>query len=1024
MMHRLWRPLVLCGLILAAPASSQTASKRSLTHKDYAAWRSIQAPLLSRDGSLLAYVLAPQEGESELVVRHLGTGKEFRQPRGSRAGVGDGPPPAARAGRGMGLPAPGTTQHLFSPDGKFIVFTIYPPRPDRSKGKTAAVTPPANALGIMDLTSGKLVRVERVRSFQVPEEGTPWLAYLRGPATKGPPAKGDTPTRGTPKGPDATPAPPVPSELILRNLTDGRERSFADVTEFRLARDGRCLVYAVASKTEDASGVYAVTPGYESPAVTLLAGPGRYSRITWDDKQRQLVFFRSITPKSSITAPPGTPAPRAEVRLFHWNRPANGTAAVGLSPGQVAKLAASYARMPVANSVPPVPFGGLGEVVALARRTNRASLASELAPNSKAAFLSDHQVSDQGQLSFSRDGGRVYFNVSPPPVRPTAPADGKAVVELWHYQDDYIQPMQKTRYSAGKRHLAVFHLADRSCRQLGDDSLSSLAPAAAGDWALGMDDRVYRHLMGGQEHVTPFDAVLVNQRTGARKPLLKKQTSALTFSPGGNYLLTFDGKDWHSLSVPDGKRVNLTAKLGVRFDNELHDTPSTPGPLGSAGWTKDGKHVLIYDRYDIWMIAADGSSSQNLTQGLGRKTTTQFRIVRLDPREQSLDPAKPLLVRAENQQTRDTGFYRVSLTGEAPKLLIMGARNYGTPVKAAKGDRYLLTISTFYDYPELFVADSDFREVKQITNAGAQKAGFVWGKAEMIRYKTLDGLPLQGVLIKPENFDPQKKYPMLVYIYERLSQNLHRFTEPRPGTSINVSYYASNGYLVLMPDIAYTVGQPGQSALKCVGPAIQAVVDQGCVDEKAIGIQGHSWGGYQTAYLITQTTRFKAAAAGAPVCNMTSAYGGIRWGTGLPRQFQYERTQSRIGGSLWQYQGRFVENSPLFYADRIKTPLLMLHNDRDEAVPWQQGIEYYLALRRLGKEVYLFNYPNEGHGLRQRVNQADYTVRMQEFFDHHLKGATKPEWMAKGIAYTPPPQTREQTTPRRGGGGRMRRPSE
>jgi dipeptidyl aminopeptidase/acylaminoacyl peptidase len=243
-----------------------------------------------------------------------------------------------------------------------------------------------------------------------------------------------------------------------------------------------------------------------------------------------------------------------------------------------------------------------------------------------------------------------------------------------------------------------------------------------------------------------------------------------------------------------------------------------------------------------------------------------------------------------------------------------------------------------------------------------------------------------------------------VYVYERLSQNLHSFVPPRPGTSINPTYYASNGYLVLMPDICYTVGRPGQSAVKCVLPAVQAVVDKGYVNEKAVGIQGHSWGGYQTAYLITQTKRFAAASAGAPVSNMTSAYGGVRWGTGLPRQFQYEKTQSRIGATMWEARDKYLENSPLFYADRIETPLLMLHNDQDEAVPWQQGIEYYLALRRLQKEVYLFNYRGEGHGLRSRANQQDYTVRMQQFFDHHLKGAKKPEWMEKGIAYTPPSQ--------------------
>jgi len=213
------------------------------------------------------------------------------------------------------------------------------------------------------------------------------------------------------------------------------------------------------------------------------------------------------------------------------------------------------------------------------------------------------------------------------------------------------------------------------------------------------------------------------------------------------------------------------------------------------------------------------------------------------------------------------------------------------------------------------------------------------------------------------------------------------------------SYYVSNGYLVLTPDIAYRTGFPGQSALKCVLPAIQAVVDRGIVDEKAIGIQGHSWGGYQIAYMVTQTNRFRAAAAGAPVANMTSAYDGIRYGTGLPRQFQYERTQSRIGGSLWEYPTRFIENSPIFMADRVETPLLMLHNDNADAVPFTQGIEYFLALRRLGKEAYLFNYNGEPHGIRRRPNQKDYTMRLQQFFDHYLKGAPKPDWMQKGIPY-------------------------
>jgi dipeptidyl aminopeptidase/acylaminoacyl peptidase len=239
----------------------------------------------------------------------------------------------------------------------------------------------------------------------------------------------------------------------------------------------------------------------------------------------------------------------------------------------------------------------------------------------------------------------------------------------------------------------------------------------------------------------------------------------------------------------------------------------------------------------------------------------------------------------------------------------------------------------------------------------------------------------------------------MVYIYEQLSQNLHNFAEPRPSHNVNFSLYVSNGYLVLTPDIVYTLGQPGQSALQCVLPAIQAVVDKGFVDENAIGIQGHSWGGYQIAYMVTQTNRFKAAEAGAPVGNMTSAYSGIRWGSGLPRQFQYEQTQSRIGRSLYEAPLKFIENSPVFHAPRVQTPLLILHDDQDDAVPWYQGIELFLALRRNGKEAYLFNYNGEFHGLRRRHNQKDYSLRMQQFFDHFLKGAPKPEWMDKGIPF-------------------------
>ncbi|MFN9922121.1 MAG: alpha/beta hydrolase family protein [Acidobacteriota bacterium] len=285
---------------------------------------------------------------------------------------------------------------------------------------------------------------------------------------------------------------------------------------------------------------------------------------------------------------------------------------------------------------------------------------------------------------------------------------------------------------------------------------------------------------------------------------------------------------------------------------------------------------------------------------------------------------------------------------------------------------------------------------QKVTDANPQLASHLWGTAELMPFRSSDGISLQAALYKPEGFDPNKKYPVLVYLYERLSQTVNDFKDPQPRNSINIPIYVSNGYIVITPDIVYRTGFPGDSAMACVIPAVQKLIEQGFVDESRIGIQGHSWGGYQIAYMLTRTNLFRAASPGAVVTNMLSAYNGIRWGSGRPRQFQYEHAQSRIGGNPWQLPLRFIENSPLFRADQIQTPVLTIHNDSDDAVPWYQGIEFYLALRRLNKEIYLFNYNGEPHNLRIRANQRHYSDRMLEFFDFFLKGAPKPSWMERG----------------------------
>ena len=358
-----------------------------------------------------------------------------------------------------------------------------------------------------------------------------------------------------------------------------------------------------------------------------------------------------------------------------------------------------------------------------------------------------------------------------------------------------------------------------------------------------------------------------------------------------------------------------------------------------------------------------------------------------------------MLLSTFHHKTKARGFFstRVNGANQLASLTLMD-KSFSRPTKAKNADALLFTRSSFSEFPDLWVSNPDLSDMQKVSDANPQQSDYLWGTAELMEWHSIDGKLLQGILYKPENFHPEKKYPMLVYFYERNSHNLHRHRTPAASrSSINISFYVSRGYVVFVPDIPYRVGYPGESALNAVVPGVTDLIKQGFVDEENIGVQGHSWGGYQIAFMVTRTNIFKAAEAGAPVSNMISAYGGIRWRTGRSRMFQYEHTQSRIGGSLWEYPMRYMENSPIFWADKIETPLLMMHNDQDGAVPWYQGIELFVALRRLGKPVWLLNYNDEAHGLTQYKNKKDWTVRMQQFFDHYLQGAPAPVWLKEGV---------------------------
>ena len=940
--------------LLAIGASAQ--NKRPLTHQDYDGWHNIQNQSLSNDGKFLAYGIFPEEGDGEVVVRNLQTGTEWRQPAGARP-----LPTNANPDSDEPPPVPNITIS-FTSDSHFVMFSVFPAKADTDKAKRDKKRPdemPKNGIVILDLTSGTPVRIDRVKNFQVSEKANGVLAYLREPeparsgAGRGAaPAEVAAPTASATGGAAGRGArKEYGSDLVLRNLTTQAERTFPDALAYTLTKDGAALVYAVASHKEDTNGLFLITVGTDAAPRTLFAGPGKYTRLTWDFEQTKLAFLSDRDDAKSK---------QPKTKLYLWDR---------------------HTDAPV-----------------------------ELASSASRGLHEHFVISDKGAVTFSHDGKHIFFGVAapdPPEIDPANEvlADDKVNADLWHYKDEHIQPMQKVRATQerNRTYRAVYHIAEKQVLQLGDVTMPEVTPTEDGMWALGADGREYGPV---EEYDTTYnDYFLVNTMNGERQPIISKQTQNPSWSPDGQHLIYFADKNWMSVSVPDGKVTNLTGKLNVKFWREDNDVPGDAATYGSAGWTRDGKYFLLYDKYDVWQISADSGEATNLTAGAGRTGHLEFRYSRIgsdvrDPEARWIDPSQPLLLRATDEETYDTGFYRGHVGAAAPpQKLIFAAKSFTAPLKAKDADVLVLSESTFQEFPNLLITDSNFSKLQKVTNANPQQAQVNWGTAELIHYLNDDGVPLKGTLYKPENFDPKKKYPMIVYIYEKLSQNVHAYVAPRPSHTIVPSFYVSNGYLILEPDIVYTIGNPGQSALHCVLPAIDSIVAQGFVDEKNIGIEGHSWGGYQIAYMITQTHRFKAVEAGAPVVDMISAYDGIRWGPGIPRQFQYERSQSRIGGSPWQYPMKFIENSTIFMVDRITTPVLILQNDADNAVPWYQGIEFYLALRRLGKETYMFTYNGEPHGIVRRPDQKDFTIRMQQYFDYFLKGAPKPEWMEKGIPY-------------------------
>ena len=542
--------------------------------------------------------------------------------------------------------------------------------------------------------------------------------------------------------------------------------------------------------------------------------------------------------------------------------------------------------------------------------------------------------------------------------------------------------------------------------QLANKEMPSIRTIQKGnnDVALGTSNLKYQKESSWQGD-SPSDYYIVNVKTGTKTLVLEKSDSRANISPSGKYLVYWDitNRVWVSFNVSSGVKKVITSSIKVPLYDELNDTPSEPVPYGIDGWMEDEKHILIRDRFDVWLIDLSGVENPvNITNGFGRKNNLTFQYQKRDPESDFIGKNELMFFSAFNNENKESGSYTLKAgTIADPSKLVMGKCSYSRGLtKARKADKLIWQKGSFVESPELYFSDMNFGNVQKLSITNPQQSRYNWGSVELVDWMSFDRQKLQGLLYKPEDFDPSKKYPMIVYFYERSSDGLYGYIPPIPSASrINITFAVSNGYLMFVPDIPYVTGYPGQSCYNAVVSGTYALLDKyNYIDKDRLGLDGQSWGGYQIAYLVTQTDLYACAYAGAAVSDMISAYGGIRWESGMSRMFQYEHTQSRIGGTLWEKPMQFIENSPIFWVPKIKTPLLLMHNDADGAVPWYQGIEFITALRRLGKPAWLLSYNDEDHNLVKRPDRKDISIRKMQFFDHYLKGAPMPYWMKNGIS--------------------------
>ncbi len=940
------------GPSIQVEAQPRADSGKVLTIDDYSRWRTISDEGISSDGRWVTWV-----------YRFTNVARDDEKPELHLRNVEtDEEITIANASSGQ-----------FSPDGRWIAYRVdsIPPaggvrgragsdEEGPAQGGRGGASEAQHRVELRELATGETQAWHDMQSVTFNQTST--FALVRNRASGGGRGPGGGPRGGGAGGGAGSGG----SDAILHELATGRGRLLGSVGDAVFDRAGDMLAYTVDAEIKDGNGLFVVD--LESGATHVLDNDSRgYGQLSWNDAGTGLAVLKGET------------VPKLRER---------------------------------ANMLLVVP----DVRTALGDPTRRPATLDTTATG----FTRGWVISERAPLTWSEDGARVFLGAMPQtPAADTVrveSSDTTANVDIWSTTDRVIQSVQMARANSDRNftYRGSFDVRTGAYVALNDSTLRDLEVSVDGRWAVGRDQRAYV----SDWKPSRVDVYRVDTATGERTLMfegLPTGRGSSGISPDGSTFWFWNDDRFQAYDLATGTTTTLGTDAPV-FADTTYDHPGALPAWGMAGFTADGKSLIVEDRYDLWTLPLDGSGATNITGGFGFENRVALRLVRpapIDPLASrrvrtgdEYDLSQPVTLSAFGELTKEAGFY--SLRGGALTEIVYDDAMYDTPEKAAHADRFLFTRQTFTESPDLRVSGPDFSGAERITDSNPQQSEYRWGHDVLFDFADRHGHPLQGLIWLPDDYQVGEQRPVLVTFYEKNSQILNRY--PMPELFVSVGRPAieavSRGYIVMIPDIYYNTGSSHEDQLDGVESATRKLVELGYADPDRIGLHGHSYGGEGAAYIGTRSTLFAAVAAGAGVTDLYTDF-SQQWGwsyqnsggSGQNGNQYYIYGQGRWGASPWEIPDVYRDQSALSHADKAAQPFLIMHGTADPTVSFNESLKFFNALRFNEKTAFLLAYPDEGHHLSKLGNRIDFTTRFFQFFDHYLRDAPAPSWITDGIPF-------------------------